>query len=81
MAALTLLCQAARLESAKSASIELCAERDPKGLYGRSKAGALNGLNGIDSQYEEPLAPNFRVDAAQVEADDAAEMIVHLLAT
>jgi adenylylsulfate kinase-like enzyme len=41
----------------------------------------LNGLNGIDSQYEEPLAPNFRVDAAQVEADDAAEMIVHLLAT
>ena len=67
------------LEVHVDAPVELCAERDPKGLYARSRAGTLKGLTGVDAPYEAPSAPDLRIDTATVRPDDAAGQVVSLL--
>jgi adenylyl-sulfate kinase len=39
--------------------IELCEQRDPKGLYAKARAGEIKGFTGIDDPYEAPLAPEL----------------------
>jgi bifunctional enzyme CysN/CysC len=39
--------------------IELCEERDPKGLYVKARAGEITGFTGIDDPYEVPLSPEL----------------------
>jgi adenylyl-sulfate kinase len=41
--------------------IALCAERDPKGLYARARAGNLDGFTGIDDPYQAPHDPDLRL--------------------
>ncbi|MGZ6897225.1 MAG: adenylyl-sulfate kinase [Acidimicrobiia bacterium] len=38
--------------------IELCDQRDPKGLYAKARAGEITGFTGIDDPYEAPLDPD-----------------------
>lgn len=40
--------------------LEICEQRDPKGLYAKARRGELPGFTGIDSPYEAPLAPEVR---------------------
>jgi bifunctional enzyme CysN/CysC len=44
---------------------ELCAERDPKGLYKKAKAGELPNLTGVGQEYEVPNRPELVLDGAQ----------------
>jgi len=39
--------------------LELCEQRDPKGLYARARAGELKGMTGIDDPYEAPDTPEL----------------------
>ncbi|MGC9195911.1 MAG: adenylyl-sulfate kinase [Syntrophobacteraceae bacterium] len=39
--------------------LEVCEERDPKGLYARARCGGLKGFTGIDDPYEPPLSPEL----------------------
>jgi bifunctional enzyme CysN/CysC len=39
--------------------IELCEQRDPKGLYKKARAGEITGFTGIDDPYEAPLDPEL----------------------
>ncbi len=39
------------------APVEICEQRDIKGLYKKAKAGRIKGFTGVDDPYEEPLAP------------------------
>ncbi|HTV64012.1 MAG TPA: adenylyl-sulfate kinase [Bryocella sp.] len=48
------------LEVYVDAPLQVCEERDPKGLYRRARAGELHGFTGIDDPYEAPLAPEVR---------------------
>lgn len=41
--------------------IELCEQRDPKGLYKLARAGELKGFTGIDDPYEAPESPEMRL--------------------
>ena len=41
--------------------IEVCMQRDPKGLYEKAKAGAIKNFTGIDSPYEAPENPELTV--------------------
>jgi adenylyl-sulfate kinase len=41
--------------------LELCEERDPKGLYAKARAGELTGMTGIDDPYEPPLRPDVTI--------------------
>ena len=56
--------------------IEIAEQRDVKGLYQKARAGELKNFTGIDSPYEEPTAPDIRIDTIRISPEDAAELIV-----
>ncbi|PLX72210.1 MAG: adenylyl-sulfate kinase [Desulfuromonas sp.] len=56
--------------------LEVCEQRDPKGLYKKARAGELKNFTGIDSTYEEPESPEIVVNAAEASAEELAEQIV-----
>ncbi len=56
--------------------LEVAEGRDVKGLYKKARSGALKNFTGIDSPYERPERPEFRIDTTQISPDKAAEMIV-----
>jgi bifunctional enzyme CysN/CysC len=41
--------------------VEVCEQRDPKGLYARARAGEITGMTGVDAPYEVPSAPELVV--------------------
>ena len=59
--------------------IEICEQRDPKGLYAKARAGELKGFTGIDDPYEAPLTPELVLEGGSVGADAAAERVLELL--
>ncbi len=60
--------------------IELCEQRDPKGLYAKARAGEITGFTGVDDHYEPPLHPELRLVPSDGDADRMAEMVIALLA-
>jgi adenylylsulfate kinase len=56
-----------------NAPLEVCEQRDHKGLYRKARAGELKGFTGIDDPYEPPLAPEVecRTDLETVEESGA----------
>jgi bifunctional enzyme CysN/CysC len=54
---------------------ELCAERDPKGLYKKAAAGELPNLTGIGQVYEVPEGAEFVLDGAQA-VDESVEKLI-----
>jgi bifunctional enzyme CysN/CysC len=59
--------------------LEVCEQRDPKGLYRKARAGELTGFTGIDDPYEPPLAPELVVRTSEVSAAEAAAEVFDLL--
>ncbi|MCW5935374.1 MAG: adenylyl-sulfate kinase, partial [Fimbriimonadia bacterium] len=57
------------LEVYANAPLEVCEERDVKGLYKKARAGEIKGFTGIDDPYEEPLNPEVecRTDLESLE--------------
>jgi len=53
---------------------EVCAHRDPKGLYAKAKAGTLPNMTGVGQVYEPPEHPDLVVDGAG-SLDDAADLL------
>ncbi|MCA0201906.1 MAG: sulfate adenylyltransferase subunit CysN [Proteobacteria bacterium] len=53
--------------------------RDPKGLYKKARRGEIRNFTGIDSPYEAPHNPEFRIDTTHVSAEEAADLILRLL--
>ncbi|MEU6232292.1 adenylyl-sulfate kinase [Kitasatospora sp. NPDC047058] len=63
------------LEIHVATPVELCAERDVKGLYAKQAAGQLSGLTGVDDPYEAPADPELRLQTQGREvAESAAEL-------
>ncbi|MFG2113790.1 adenylyl-sulfate kinase [Streptomyces sp. NPDC048718] len=66
------------LEVHVATPVEVCSVRDVKGLYARQAAGEISGLTGVDDPYEEPKAPDLRIESQhQTVAESAAA--VHAL--
>lgn len=61
------------------APLEVCEQRDPKGLYKKARAGEIKGFTGIDDPYEAPLAPELVLSAAEKTPDILAGEIVSYL--
>ncbi|MEN8722455.1 MAG: sulfate adenylyltransferase subunit CysN [Alphaproteobacteria bacterium] len=59
--------------------LEVCEQRDPKGLYKKARAGEIKNFTGIDSAYEAPENPELEVDTGSLSAEDAATQIVAYL--
>ncbi|MDO7899505.1 adenylyl-sulfate kinase [Pseudomonas citrulli] len=62
-----------------STPLEVCAERDPKGLYREARAGRIKHFTGLDSPYEAPLAPDCQIDTSEVALAEACERLSALL--
>jgi adenylylsulfate kinase len=54
------------------APIEVCAERDVKGLYEKAFAGQIENFTGISDPYEPPAAPDLVIKSAEEEPLDSA---------
>jgi bifunctional enzyme CysN/CysC len=59
--------------------VELAAERDTKGLYGKAERGELANLTGWGAPYEPPEHPDVELDMAALDAEAAAERLVDTL--
>ena len=51
--------------------LEVCEQRDPKGLYARARRGEIRDLTGIDAPYEAPAAPELRLEGGAVTPEAA----------
>ena len=60
--------------------LEICAARDPKGLYRAAREGKSSTLPGAQADYEPPLAPDLVVRGDRGTPQEAAAAIVDLLA-
>jgi bifunctional enzyme CysN/CysC len=59
--------------------IEVCMQRDPKGLYEKARAGAIKNFTGIDSPYEAPEKAELTIKTVTAGADIHAQAIVAYL--
>ncbi|MFD2203310.1 adenylyl-sulfate kinase [Shivajiella indica] len=56
--------------------LEICEQRDVKGLYKKARQGIIQNFTGINSPYEKPLSPFLRVQTDQMELDKAIQLII-----
>jgi len=61
------------------ASIEVCEQRDPKGLYAKARAGLIKEFTGIDSPYEAPESPELVIDTAEIPLQQSTAKILDYL--
>jgi len=61
------------------ASVEACAERDPKGLYEKAKKGEIENFTGISAPYEEPENPDLIVDTENLSLQKSVELVMELI--
>jgi len=59
--------------------IELCEQRDPKGLYAKARAGEITGFTGIDDPYEAPGSPDLVLTPAAGDPATMAALVLGLL--
>ena len=55
--------------------VEVCAERDVKGLYAKQRAGELTGLTGVDDPYEPPLHPEAVIHTERQTLEQSVETL------
>lgn len=58
-----------------NAPIEVCEDRDVKGLYKKARAGEIKGFTGIDSPYEAPENPDFEIKTNENTVEEAVEKL------
>lgn len=56
--------------------LEVCMQRDPKGLYKKAQAGEIKNFTGFDSPYEAPENPEIRIDTTSISAEEAADQVI-----
>lgn len=59
--------------------LEVCEERDVKGLYRRARAGEIHDFTGISSPYEPPEHPSLALDTGAQPLNECVEQVVELL--
>ncbi|POB70926.1 adenylyl-sulfate kinase, partial [Vibrio vulnificus] len=62
-----------------NASLEVCEQRDPKGLYKKARAGEIANFTGIDSEYEVPLNPEIDLPAGEKGIEALVDLLVEQL--
>ena len=64
-----------------STSIEVCADRDPKGLYAKAQRGEISNFTGISAPYEAPVNPELLLDTGTLSLDDSVAETVRCLSS
>jgi bifunctional enzyme CysN/CysC len=58
--------------------LEICMQRDPKGLYARSQQDSTMQMTGVGQGYEKPLDPTVTLDGTQP-VEDSVQTLLNLL--
>lgn len=61
------------------ASLAVCEERDPKGLYKKARAGIIPEFTGISAPYEEPLNPELVIETDRLSVEESTLKITDYL--
>ena len=64
------------LEIFTNTPIDVCEERDPKGLYKRARSGELKLFTGVDDPYEAPLEPEIVLHPQRMSAPECAMVVM-----
>jgi adenylylsulfate kinase len=67
------------LEVHVATPVDVCSERDVKGLYRKQREGHLRGLTGVDDPYEAPPTPELRIFTQEEPPHRSAERVVNLI--
>jgi len=59
--------------------LEVCEERDPKGLYARARSGEIAEFTGISAPYEAPESPEICLKTAELTVEESADRIIDFL--
>jgi len=59
--------------------IEVCEQRDVKGLYKKARAGEVKNFTGIDSPYERPVTPDITIPTHQMSVDESLTLLLQLV--
>jgi bifunctional enzyme CysN/CysC len=62
------------------APLEVCEQRDPKGLYARARKGEITGMTGVDAPYQPPEQPDLVLRSSEETVDGAVERVMQTLA-
>jgi bifunctional enzyme CysN/CysC len=62
-----------------NASVEVCEQRDTKGLYKRARAGEIKEFTGISAPYEAPIAPEKTVNTGEETLEASVSSIIEFL--
>ena len=62
-----------------NASVDVCEQRDPKGLYKKARAGQIPEFTGISAPYEEPLSPELELLTGELDVDGCANAVIAYL--
>lgn len=61
--------------------LEVCEQRDVKGLYKKARAGIIKDFTGISSPFEEPINPKLTIKTKNKSIEDSTEEILQMLLT
>ena len=59
--------------------LEVCEQRDVKGLYAKARAGEIRDFTGISAPYEAPERPDLRIDTSVTGLDESAGLLTDLI--
>ncbi len=59
--------------------LEVCEQRDYKGMYAKARRGEIKGFTGIDDPYEPPLSPEITLDTVNNTPEDNAHIILNAM--
>ncbi|SMF36725.1 adenylylsulfate kinase [Alteromonadaceae bacterium Bs31] len=59
--------------------LDVCEQRDPKGLYKKARSGQIKYFTGIDSPYEQPESPEVTINTAENSVEQCVAQIINYL--
>ncbi|MBM7071318.1 adenylyl-sulfate kinase [Shewanella sp. 202IG2-18] len=59
--------------------LDVCEQRDPKGLYKKARAGEIKDFTGIDAEYEEPIAAELTINTSKGDLGQQVHAILEYL--
>jgi sulfate adenylyltransferase len=59
--------------------LDICEQRDTKGMYAKARRGEIKGFTGVDDPYEAPVKPEVRMGTTDCTAEDSARRIIRYL--
>jgi adenylylsulfate kinase len=69
------------IEAFVECDLEICEQRDPKGLYKKARAGQIPEFTGVSAPYEAPEKPEITLDTGKESESESLSKIVHFLET